>query len=107
MGIYRDFAKGRWVRPSILELGGKNPAIVSRHADLEDAAVGIVRSAFGLQGQKCSACSRVYIEDPVYDQLVPRLVELTEKLNHWRSHRSQRLSRTGRQPQLLSRLPAV
>jgi 1-pyrroline-5-carboxylate dehydrogenase len=42
--------------------------------------VGIVRSAFGLQGQKCSACSRVYIEDPVYDQLVPRLVELTEKL---------------------------
>jgi len=81
MGIHRDFAKGRWVRPNILELGGKNPAIVSRHADLEDAAVGIVRSAFGLQGQKCSACSRVYIEDPVYDQLVPRLVELTEKLN--------------------------
>ncbi|HSV86746.1 MAG TPA: aldehyde dehydrogenase family protein [Levilinea sp.] len=81
MGIYRDFARGRWVRPTILELGGKNPAIVSRHADLEDAAVGIVRSAFGLQGQKCSACSRVYIEDPVYDQLVSRLVELTEKLN--------------------------
>jgi 1-pyrroline-5-carboxylate dehydrogenase len=80
MGIHRDFAEGRWVRPQILELGGKNPAIVSRHADLEDAAVGIVRSAFGLQGQKCSACSRVYIEDPVYDQLVPRLVELTEKL---------------------------
>jgi 1-pyrroline-5-carboxylate dehydrogenase len=80
MSIHRDFAEGRWVRPQILELGGKNPAIVSRHADLEDAAVGIVRSAFGLQGQKCSACSRVYIEDPVYDQLVPRLVELTEKL---------------------------
>lgn len=80
MGIYRDFARGRWVRPTILELGGKNPAIVSRHANLEDAAVGIVRSAFGLQGQKCSACSRVYIEDPVYDQLVARLVDLTEKL---------------------------
>jgi 1-pyrroline-5-carboxylate dehydrogenase len=53
-----------YVRPTILELGGKNPAIVSRHADLERAAIGIVRSAFGLQGQKCSACSRVYIEAP-------------------------------------------
>ncbi len=80
MKIFRDFAQGSWVRPTILELGGKNPAIVSRHANLEDAAVGIVRSAFGLQGQKCSACSRVFIEQPVYDQLAARLVELTEKL---------------------------
>lgn len=80
MKIFRDFAQGPYVRPTILELGGKNPAIVSRHANLEDAAVGIVRSAFGLQGQKCSACSRVFIEEPVYDQLVSRLVELTEKL---------------------------
>ncbi len=44
-----------WIRPTILELGGKNPAIVSRNANLDDAAIGIVRSAFGLQGQKCSA----------------------------------------------------
>jgi 1-pyrroline-5-carboxylate dehydrogenase len=80
MKIFRDFANGAYVRPTILELGGKNPAIVSRHADLERAAVGIVRSAFGLQGQKCSACSRVFIEEPVYDELVARLVELTEKL---------------------------
>jgi len=80
MKIFRDFANGPYVRPTILELGGKNPAIVSRHADLERAAVGIMRSAFGLQGQKCSACSRVYIEEPVYDKLVDRLVELTEKL---------------------------
>jgi 1-pyrroline-5-carboxylate dehydrogenase len=49
MGIYRDFAKGEYVRPTILELGGKNPAIVSRNADIEEAAAGIVRSAFGLQ----------------------------------------------------------
>jgi 1-pyrroline-5-carboxylate dehydrogenase len=81
MKIFRDFAAGRWVRPTILELGGKNPAIVSRHADLERAATGIVRSAFGLQGQKCSACSRVYVEEPVYEALVSRLVELTNKLN--------------------------
>ena len=80
MGIYRSFAEGDYVRPTILELGGKNPAIVSRNADLEDAAVGIVRSAFGLQGQKCSACSRVFVEEPVYDKLVARVVELTEKL---------------------------
>ncbi|HWQ83334.1 MAG TPA: aldehyde dehydrogenase family protein, partial [Anaerolineales bacterium] len=80
MGIYRDFANGKYVRPTILELGGKNPAIVSRHADLDRAATGIIRSAFGLQGQKCSACSRVYIEDAVYDALVPRLVEQTNKL---------------------------
>ena len=80
MGIFRDFAKGRYVRPTILELGGKNPAIVSRHADVERAAIGIMRSAFGLQGQKCSACSRVFIEEPLYDKLVERLVELTNKI---------------------------
>ena len=80
MKIFRDFAQGRYVRPAILELGGKNPAIVSRNADLERAAIGIIRSAFGLQGQKCSACSRVFIEEPVYDLLVPRLVDLTNKL---------------------------
>jgi len=55
MKIFRDFAGGRYIRPTILELGGKNPAIVSRNADLERAAIGIVRSSFGLQGQKCSA----------------------------------------------------
>jgi 1-pyrroline-5-carboxylate dehydrogenase len=81
MGIFRDFAQGRYVRPAILELGGKNPAIVSRNADLERAAAGIVRSAFGLQGQKCSACSRVFIEEPVYDDLVSRLVDLTAKIS--------------------------
>lgn len=81
MKIFRDYAAGRWVRPAILELGGKNPAIVSKNADLERAATGIVRSAFGLQGQKCSACSRVYIEEPVYDALVEKLVTLTNKLN--------------------------
>jgi 1-pyrroline-5-carboxylate dehydrogenase len=81
MGIFRNFAEGKYVRPTILELGGKNPAIVSRNADVERAAIGIVRSAFGLQGQKCSACSRVYIEEPLYDELVARIVELTNKLS--------------------------
>ncbi len=80
MRIYRDFAQREYVRPIILELGGKNPAIVSRNADLERAAIGIVRSAFGLQGQKCSAASRVLVEEPVYDELIARLKALTEKL---------------------------
>jgi 1-pyrroline-5-carboxylate dehydrogenase len=80
MGIFRNFARSQYVRPTILELGGKNPAIISRNADIERAAIGIVRSAFGLQGQKCSACSRVYIEEPLYDQLVPRIVKLTKEL---------------------------
>jgi 1-pyrroline-5-carboxylate dehydrogenase len=61
-------------------MGGKNPAIVSRHADLERAALGIVRSAFGLQGQKCSACTRVYIEESIYDELVDRVIALTKDL---------------------------
>jgi len=80
MKMFRDYANGRYIRPIILELGGKNPTIVSRHADLERAATGIVRSAFGLQGQKCSAGSRVYIEEPVYDELLGRLKDMTEKL---------------------------
>jgi 1-pyrroline-5-carboxylate dehydrogenase len=79
MKIGRDFASGRWVRPAILELGGKNPAIVSQSANLDEAAIGIVRSAFGLQGQKCSACSRVFVERPVYQKLVDKMVEITKK----------------------------
>lgn len=80
MRMFQDFGKRNYVRPIILELGGKNPVIVSRHADLERATIGIVRSAFGLQGQKCSAASRVIVEEPVYDELVARLKEATEKL---------------------------
>jgi 1-pyrroline-5-carboxylate dehydrogenase len=78
--IHRDFSACNWVRPSLLELGGKNAVIVSQQADLERAAMGIVRSAFGLQGQKCSAASRVFIEEPVYAALAARLTDLTTKL---------------------------
>lgn len=80
MSIYRKFAAGVWPRPCIAEMGGKNPAIVSRNADLEDAATGIVRSAFGLQGQKCSACSRIIVERPVKDKLVELLVAKTKAI---------------------------
>ena len=80
MKIFQDFGKRNYVRPTILELGGKNPVVVSRKANLEQATTGIIRSAFGLQGQKCSAASRVIVEEPVYDELIARLKAAAEKL---------------------------
>jgi 1-pyrroline-5-carboxylate dehydrogenase len=56
-------------------MGGKNPAIVTDRADLDAAAEGIARSAFGLSGQKCSSCSRVVVSRAAHDALVERLVE--------------------------------
>ncbi|HEX6867444.1 MAG TPA: aldehyde dehydrogenase family protein [Candidatus Limnocylindrales bacterium] len=79
MNLFRTFST-TWPRPCIVEMGGKNPAIVSRKADLDEAAEGIMRSAFGFGGQKCSANSRVYVERPVHDELVRLLVEKTEKV---------------------------
>ena len=79
MDIFRTFSKA-YPRPTIVEMGGKNPAVVSRSADLEEAADGIVRSAFGFGGQKCSANSRVYVEKPVHDELIRLLVEKTEAI---------------------------
>jgi 1-pyrroline-5-carboxylate dehydrogenase len=80
MHVYRSFAQGTYPRPTILEMGGKNASIVTRKADLERAASGILRSAFGLQGQKCSANSRIFIEKRVYQDLLDLLVSKTEKL---------------------------
>jgi 1-pyrroline-5-carboxylate dehydrogenase len=80
MKMFQDFGTRNYIRPIILELGGKNPVIVSKNADLERATIGIIRSAFGLQGQKCSAASRVLVEESVYDDLVSRLKTAGEKL---------------------------
>jgi 1-pyrroline-5-carboxylate dehydrogenase len=74
MKLYRSFTKD-YPRPIITEMGGKNPAIVTRHADLDEAAEGVMRSAFGFDGQKCSANSRVYVERPVAREFVDRLVD--------------------------------
>jgi 1-pyrroline-5-carboxylate dehydrogenase len=79
MRLFRSFSTA-YPRPCIVEMGGKNPAIVTRHADLDEAAEGIMRSAFGFGGQKCSANSRVYVERSVHDDLVRRLVEKTESI---------------------------
>ena len=59
MGIVRKLAAGRYPKPCIAEMGGKNACVVTANADLERAAAGIVRSAFGMGGQKCSALSRL------------------------------------------------
>src|SRR3954471_8905983 len=77
--LFKSFSTA-WPRPCIVEMGGKNPAIVTSKADLEEAAEGIMRSAFGFGGQKCSANSRVYVERPVHDELVRMLVEKTERI---------------------------
>ncbi|MGQ0607608.1 MAG: aldehyde dehydrogenase family protein [Chloroflexota bacterium] len=74
MKLYRSFTKN-YPRPIITEMGGKNPAIVTRNADLDEAAEGVMRSAFGFDGQKCSANSRVYVERPVAREFVDKLVE--------------------------------
>jgi RHH-type proline utilization regulon transcriptional repressor/proline dehydrogenase/delta 1-pyrroline-5-carboxylate dehydrogenase len=65
----------------IAEMGGKNTIIVDESADLDQAVVGVVQSAFGYSGQKCSACSRVIVLQPIYDAFVERLVEATKSLN--------------------------
>jgi 1-pyrroline-5-carboxylate dehydrogenase len=61
-------------------MGGKDAIIVDDEADIEEAASGIVTSAFGFQGQKCSACSRAIVVKSVYDQLVAKVVEKTKAL---------------------------
>ncbi|MFN2223559.1 MAG: aldehyde dehydrogenase family protein [Candidatus Promineifilaceae bacterium] len=81
MHIIRTFAKSALPRPVIAEMGGKNPTIISRKADLDKAAIGVMRSAFGLQGQKCSACSRVYVHNDVREAFVSKLLDLTRKIN--------------------------
>jgi len=59
----------------VVEMGGKNPAIVSKYADLDAAASGIASAAFGFDGQKCSACSRVYVHESVKEEFISKLVE--------------------------------
>ena len=61
-------------------MGGKNPVIVTESADLENATEGVLRAAFGYGGQKCSACSRVYVQKNVADEFTKKLVEKTKKI---------------------------
>ncbi len=80
MHLIRENAARTVPRPLVIEMGGKNPAIIMRSADLDKASDGVMRSAFGAQGQKCSACSRVYIDTTIRDEFVRRLVEKTKQI---------------------------
>ena len=63
----------RWIKRTVLEMGGKDSIIVSSDADMDAAVEGVVASAFGFNGQKCSACSRAIVEEPIYDAFLERL----------------------------------
>jgi len=80
MSILRHAASSQAMRPVLAEMGGKNPAFVSDSADLAVAAAGVARSAFGLQGQKCSALSKAYVARDVLDQFLDVLTAATDKL---------------------------
>ena len=69
-----------YVKHAICEMGGKNAIIVDDDADLDEAVLGVLKSAFGYQGQKCSACSRCIVLSSVYDGFIARLVEATRSL---------------------------
>ena len=83
--IYREAAElqpgQKHLKRVIAEMGGKNAIIVDESADLDQAVQGVVYSAFGYSGQKCSACSRVIVLEPIYDAFVDRLIEATRSLN--------------------------
>jgi len=80
MAIVRKLANGRYPKPCIAEMGGKNACVVTANADLDVAAAGIVRSAFGMGGQKCSALSRLYVQAPVADALIGTLRQKMEAI---------------------------
>jgi len=79
MYLYRTVAASR-PKPVVCEMGGKNPAVVTASADLDLAAEGVMRAAFGLSGQKCSANSRVYVERPAFEEFVDLLTQKTAEI---------------------------
>ena len=73
MGLVRQMASGPYPRPCLAEMGGKNPCLVTERADLDRAAAGIARSAYGMGGQKCSALSRLYVHESVAEALIEKI----------------------------------
>lgn len=80
MGLLRHAAAGAYMKPVLAELGGKNSAFVTASAQLDDAAWGVARSAFGMSGQKCSALSRVYVARSIREAFIDRLLAVTASL---------------------------
>jgi len=81
MRLYRRFTSSQpYPKPIILEMGSKNPVIVTSKADVEKAVQGVIRAAFGYSGQKCSATSRVYVQRDTAEKFVKRLIKETRKI---------------------------
>jgi 1-pyrroline-5-carboxylate dehydrogenase len=84
LGIFEKAAKVHpgqmWLKRTALEMGGKNCIVVDETADLDAAAAGVVTAAFGFQGQKCSACSRLVVHKDVHAPLLDRVVARTREL---------------------------
>ncbi len=84
LDIHEQAAKAQpgqiWIKRTILEMGGKDSIVVSADTELDDAVAGVVASAFGFSGQKCSACSRAIVEEPIYDVFVDRIRERVAQL---------------------------
>ncbi|MFT3745490.1 MAG: aldehyde dehydrogenase family protein [Pyrinomonadaceae bacterium] len=82
--INEEAAKTRpgqiWIKRVVAEMGGKDAIVVADDADLDSAATGIVQAAFGFQGQKCSACSRLIVDEKVHDELIKKVLANTAKL---------------------------
>jgi len=83
--INEEAAKTRngqmWIKRVVAEMGGKDAIVVADDADLDSVASGVVSAAFGFQGQKCSACSRLIVDEKVHDELMEKIVTLTKELN--------------------------
>jgi 1-pyrroline-5-carboxylate dehydrogenase len=80
--VAADQAPGQnWIKRTILEMGGKDAIVVDADADIDSAVEGVAVSAFGFQGQKCSACSRAIIDERIYDKFLEKLKARVEKIN--------------------------
>ncbi|MBX3243670.1 MAG: L-glutamate gamma-semialdehyde dehydrogenase [Acidobacteria bacterium] len=83
--INEEAAKTRpgqiWIKRVVAEMGGKDAIIVADDADIDAAALGTVQAAFGFQGQKCSACSRLIVDEKVHDELIEKVVNIAKELN--------------------------
>ncbi|HET6348921.1 MAG TPA: L-glutamate gamma-semialdehyde dehydrogenase [Candidatus Krumholzibacteria bacterium] len=78
-----------WIKRTVLEMGGKDSIVVDADCDLDDAVKGVLASAFGFQGQKCSACSRAIIHEKVYDQFVRKLVPMVNAIKQGAPYESK------------------
>src|SRR5581483_6330690 len=69
-----------WIKRVVAEMGGKDAIVVDRDSDLDEAARAVVYSAFGYQGQKCSACSRAIVDEAIYDEFLEKLKTKAEAI---------------------------